>query len=248
VDALLNDVIPFVIGYGPIVIFLITAAETACFLGLLLPAGPVILLGGFLASRGHFSLTELLIATCAGAFVGDQIGYGIGRRWGVAVAGRGGVLGRIWRRYETRATALFRRRSVVAVTVARFLAFVRTLMPWFAGMTRMPYGRFVAYDLLGVLGWGTLSVALGYLAGASWRVMAERVGTATAILLLLVATAGLLTVLRQRRVSRRFEQAVLGAEPLHRRRLRRPLALRTRQPPLPAAGEAGDGGASPEPQ
>jgi membrane-associated protein len=150
-EALLNDLIGWVIRLGPWIIFLVVCAETAIFLGLLLPVGPIVLLGGFLASRGNFTIPEVLLATCGGAFLGDQIGYAIGRRYGLSVAGRGGVVGRLWRRYETRATALFRRRSLVAISVARFLAFVRTLMPWFAGMSRVPYGRYVAYDLLGVL-------------------------------------------------------------------------------------------------
>lgn len=230
-DALLNDLVFWVIRFGPSIIFLVACAETAFFLGLLLPAGPIVLLGGFLASRGHFTITEVLVATCAGAFLGDQIGYGIGRRWGLAVAGRGGVVGRLWRRYETRATALFRRRSVVAVSVARFLAFVRTLMPWFAGMSRLHYGRFVAYDLLGVLGWGATSVAAGYLAGESWRVLAETIGAASGWLVLCALLIGVGVAVRRKRVARRFERALLGPEPPPRRRRRvAPLGIRLTSP------------------
>jgi membrane-associated protein len=237
VDALLSDLIYWVLRFGPSIIFLVACAETAVFLGLLLPAGPIVLLGGFLASRGHFTLTEVMVATCAGAFLGDQIGYGIGRRYGLAVAGRGGVVGRIWRRYETRATALFRRRSVVAVSIARFLAFVRTLMPWFAGMSRLPYRRFVMYDLLGVFAWSATSVATGYLAGESWRVLADTIGTVSGWLVLIALVFAIGVTVRRKRMARRFERALLGPEPPPRRRRRlAPIALRL--------GRRGDRGGS----
>lgn len=209
-DLLLHDIIPWVLRHGPLIIFLVVAAETAFFLGLLMPAEATVLLGGFLVSRGYFELDAVLLATCGGAFVGDQAGYLLGRRYGGRVSLGKGKLGRLWRRYEARATMLFRRRSMLAVTVARFVSFLRTLMPWFAGMTRLDYRRFLAYDLVGVIGWGAGSVALGYMAGASWRLVAGTVGTVSSIVLLLLLLGLLVAGLRQRRIARQIERALTG--------------------------------------
>jgi dephospho-CoA kinase len=111
----------------------------------------------------------------------------------------------LWRRHERSAQQLFRQRSILAVSVARFISFVRTLMPWFAGMSGMTYGKFLAYDLLGVLGWGSLSVLAGYAAGGSWHVVADALGVLSAALLglaLLLAVSGWLIRRRRRRPLR----------------------------------------------
>lgn len=211
-ESLLHDIIPWVLYVGPWVIFLVVAAETAFFLGLLVPAEATVLLGGFLASRGYFELEHVLLATIGGALVGDQIGYVLGRMYGIRVAVRGGPIGRLWRRYEARATRLFRRRSILSVAVARYISFVRTLMPWFAGMSGMAYRRFLLYDLIGIVGWSVASVALGYLAGASWQLVAGAVGTFSGIVIGLILLVAFTAALRQRRVARGLESVLAGDE------------------------------------
>jgi dephospho-CoA kinase len=187
VESLLHDIIQLLIRAGPWIVFFVTAAETAIFLGLLLPAEATVLVAAFMADLGYFELGDVLWATLAGAFVGDQIGYALGRFSGRRATSRAGRLGALWRRYEARATLLFRRRSILAVTLARFISFVRTLMPWFAGMTGMSYPRFLFYDIIGVIGWGTASVMAGYMAGRSWHVLAGALGTVSTVIVLLLA-------------------------------------------------------------
>lgn len=186
---------------GPWLVLLITGTETAFFIGLLIPAEATVLVAAFLAYQGYFRLEHVLAATVVGALLGDQIGYLAGRLGGHRVAASSGRVGRLWRRYERVAQQLFRRRSILAVTVARFISFVRTLMPWFAGMSRMPYGKYLAYDLLGVLGWSGLSVLAGYAAGGSWHIVAHALGALSTVLLglLLALAAGAWLVRRRRR-------------------------------------------------
>jgi dephospho-CoA kinase len=185
---------------GPWLVLLVTATETAFFIGLLIPAEATVLVAAFLAYQGYFRLEHVLAATLVGAFVGDQLGYLLGRFGGHRVAASSGRVGRLWRRYDRMAQQLFRRRSILAVTVARFISFVRTLMPWFAGMSRMPYGRYVVFDALGVVGWGGLSVLAGYAAGGSWHIVADALGALSAALLgLLAVLAGGAWLIRRRR-------------------------------------------------
>jgi dephospho-CoA kinase len=209
VESLLQDIIVLLVRAGPLIVFFVTAAETAIFLGLLIPAEATVLVAAFMADAGYFEVEHVLLATLAGGFLGDQIGYVLGRTTGRRAAVREGRLGRLWRRHEARATLLFQKRSLLAVTLARFISFVRTLMPWFAGMTRMPYGRFLLYDLLGVTGWGVASVAAGYLAGRSWHVLASALGTASTIIVLLLALAMGGVALRARRRMRRLVRVAL---------------------------------------
>lgn len=189
----------WVIEFGPWVVFLVTMLETAAFVGLFVPSGPTILFAAFLTTTRLFELEHVLIATLLGGFTGDQLGYWLGRSYGVRGVVHGGRAVRLWHRYEHRAVLLFRRHSVVAVSLARCIAFVRTIMPWFAGMSRMPYGRFAFYDVLGVLVWGVAHVTLGYVAGRSWHVLAAWLGSATLALLAIIAFTALIVYMRRRR-------------------------------------------------
>jgi dephospho-CoA kinase len=178
-----------------------TMLETCCFIGLLLPAEATILLASFLASQGLFAVEHVLLATLAGGFLGDQIGYGLGRFGGDRASGSDSRVGRLWRRNEVRAHSLFRRQSLLAISAARFVSFVRTLMPWLAGMSKMRYRRFVLYDAIGVTGWACASVALGYYAGESMDAIAEILGVAS-VVILAVAAVMIYTVFKKRRGSR----------------------------------------------
>jgi membrane-associated protein len=188
VDAFLHDIIRLLLDVGPWIVFLVTASETAIFIGLLVPAEATVLLAAFLAETGYFDVRHVLLATLAGGFVGDQIGYALGRFSGRRAAAHDGWIGRLWRSHEARATVLFQKRSIISITVARFISFVRTLMPWLAGMTRMSYPRFLVYDTLGVLGWGVASVTAGYLAGRSWHALAGVLGTVSALVVAAILT------------------------------------------------------------
>jgi dephospho-CoA kinase len=211
VDALLHDIIELLVQVGPWIVLAATATETAIFLGLLVPAEATVLVAAFMADLGYFEIEDVLLATLVGGFIGDQVGYALGRFGGRSAAARVGRLGRGWRRHEARVTLLFRQRSLLAVTVARFVSFVRTLMPWFAGMTGMSYPRFLVYDFLGVAGWGVASVSAGYLAGRSWQAMASALGTASAIIVVaLAAGAGYYAVRSRRRLRAVVRIALTG--------------------------------------
>lgn len=197
-EFLLHEIVALLLAIGPWVVFVVVAIETAAFVGLVVPAEATVLMAGFLADRGYFEFREIAVATLGGALLGDQCGYLLGRLGGTRMVAHGSRLGRVWNRYEPAASGLFRRHSALSVTLARFLSFVRTLMPWFAGMSRMPYGRFLVFDLLGVLGWGLGSIALGYVVGESWRLAASTLGTVSGITIGVLAAVGLAFVYHKR--------------------------------------------------
>lgn len=211
-DGLLQDIVRLLIDIGPWVVFAIALVETAAFVGLLIPAEATVIVAAFLADRGIFEVEAILAAALGGGLLGDQLGYFLGRYGGARMRRRPGRLIHFWQSDEAFAADLFRRHAGLAVAGARFISFVRTLMPWIAGASRMPYARFLIFDLLGVTGWAIGSVALGYLAGESWRVVAGAVGTASATIAGIVILALAVIALRRRRAARAVEP-VLAAEP-----------------------------------
>lgn len=194
-----SELTALLLALGPWLVLVMTLTETALFIGLLLPAEATVLLAAFLAEEGVFSLEQIVAATLGGAFLGDQIGYLLGRTSSHRVVAARGRLGRLWRRYEPVVGRLFAERAAAAVAIGRFISFVRTLMPWFAGASRMPYPRFLVFDIIGVTGWGLASIALGYAAGESWDLVAGWLGTASAAILVIGAGMAILAVRRARR-------------------------------------------------
>ena len=178
---MLNRLIDFVwsIGsWGYVVVFLGAALESAAFLGLLIPGESLVIASGVLASAGLFKLPTLIAVVSAGAVVGDSIGYELGRRLGRPwLLRRGARL--VFRRDRIEAVdAFLKRHGGKAVLIGRFIGFLRALAPFVAGSSRMPYGRFLAYNVAGAILWTIACVFLGYLVGAAWPIVEKWVGRA----------------------------------------------------------------------
>ncbi|RMH18056.1 MAG: DedA family protein [Gemmatimonadetes bacterium] len=181
-EALFADLTDAIAAYGPLAVFAMTLVETGFLVGLLLPAGPTIVLATVLAVEGNFAWELVALCTALGGFCGDQIGFVLGRRAGRRVLEGKGVFARRARRHRDAAEEIFGRHAIVAVSFARLISFVRTLMPVAAGTSHMTYRRFVAYDLLGVAVWASAHIAVGLAAGESWRRVARLMGVGWAVL------------------------------------------------------------------
>jgi dephospho-CoA kinase len=208
-EALFQHLVRLLHEVGLAIVFAVTFTETAFFIGLLIPAEATILVAAFLSARGYFSVVNVFLVTFFGGLLGDQAGYLLGRYGGGGLIARKGRIAEIWRRNEPRVAHLFTRHASLSVSLARFISFVRTVMPWFAGMTKLPYGRFLVYDIIGVLGWAALSVGLGYAAEESWEAAAHILGRTSAILLGVIVLIGLFALIRARRRQKSLEAAAL---------------------------------------
>jgi undecaprenyl-diphosphatase len=149
-------------------VFLLPALEASAFVGVLLPGEIGVILGGVLANQHKLSLTAVLIAAIAGAIIGDSIGYFVGKRYGEALLDK--IPNRILKpEHVTRTEKTIRELGGKAVFVGRFTAALRALVPGMAGMSRLHYGRFLAWNVLGGAVWATGFVILGYLAGSQYQ-------------------------------------------------------------------------------
>ncbi len=189
---------------GTVVYFTVGAlvfAENALFVGFVLPGETAAILGGVAASRGNVSLTLMCTVVVLAAIVGDTVGYEIGARYGTRLVAIRALERRRDRIDGARATLA--RRGGPAVFGGRFVAFLRTVLPFLAGTSHMPYSRFVAYNAAGGLIWGVGAVLLGYLAGHSYAAIERTFGRVTAVLASALVLVGLLIwrIRRHRRQS-----------------------------------------------
>lgn len=185
-----------------VLVFLLPALEASVFVGLVFPGEIAVILGGVLASEGRLPFAAVLVVACAGAIIGDSIGYAVGQRYGIA------LIERIPRRllpieHVHRAAAVLNRFGGRAVVVGRFTAAARALVPGLCGIARMPYRTFLTWNVVGGVLWATGSVLLGFLAGKGYRRIEHRVSQAGYVLLGLVALAIVIAWLRHRRRIRR---------------------------------------------
>jgi membrane-associated protein len=191
-------------GWVVAIAFLLPLLESSTLLGLVVPGEVVLLLAGALASSGRAPLGAVCLASCLGAIAGDSLGYWAGRRWGEKLLG--GPLARLLGSARlSRARRHLQRRGFLAVVFGRFPPYVRTLAPALAGMSRMPYPRFVGASVVGGTCWGVTSVAAGYLAGEAWTTLERAHRTAGWVVLGLVAAA--VACALARRAARRSRAA-----------------------------------------
>jgi membrane-associated protein len=181
---------------------LVVFAEDALALGFVLPGETVALLAGAAAKLGHAPLVGVLIVVIAAAIVGDSVGYEVGRHLGPRVLPL-----RIFAERRERvddARAFLARRGGAAVFLGRWTAFFRAVMPFLAGTARMPYPKFLAWNVAGGLTWGATVVLLGYAAGASYAQVEKSFGRDAAfVVLAIVVIAAVVWRIRKHRAERR---------------------------------------------
>jgi membrane-associated protein len=150
-------------GLGPLGVFLALFAETGLLVGFFLPGDSLLFTAGLLCATGsasavHQSLPVVLVAAAAGALLGAQVGWWIGRRVGPALLDRPGRP----RLQEgaTRAREVLDRYGVAkAVVLARFIPVVRTVLNPLAGALGVPARTFAVWQVAGGLVW-SLGVTL----------------------------------------------------------------------------------------
>lgn len=199
IDGLLN-VSPLV---AYIAVFCLVFAEDALFIGFVIPGETAAVLGGVVASRGEVQLGSMMALVVGAAIIGDSAGYEVGKHLGTRLM-KTKALARHSGRLEN-AQEFLRRKGGSAVFLGRFTAFFRAVMPALAGTSRMPYGRFLAYNAAGGVAWGIGFVLLGFLAGNSYEAVAKAVGRDLAVVIAVVAVAALFAwhVRSRRRRQRR---------------------------------------------
>ena len=149
-------------------VFLLPAIEASIFVGVVLPGEIGVILGGVLANQGKLPLAAVLIAGIAGAIIGDSIGYWVGEKYGERLLAK--LPPRLVKPENIeRSQEAIRKMGGKAVFVGRFTAALRALVPGLAGVSHLPYKRFLAWNALGGTLWASAFVLLGYAAGSQYK-------------------------------------------------------------------------------
>ena len=147
-------------GYG--LVFAAMLMENA---GLPLTGETITLLGGYAAGSGELNGLGVVGAAFAGAALGDNIGYWVGRRLGWSFMLRVGQLLRQSPEQLESLRASFLRHAGKSVFLGRFVAVLRVLAGPMAGAVGMPYRQFLICNAAGALLWSSTMVGLAWLCG-----------------------------------------------------------------------------------
>jgi membrane-associated protein len=157
--------------YGYPVLFLGVLLENA---GVPVPGETAVLVASFLASPvggAHFHLGGVIGLTCAGAILGDNLGYWLGSRLARPRLQRGcGFLFLTPQRFQ-KVEGYFARYGTWTVFIARFVTGLRVVGAPAAGAAGMHWPRFFAANAAGALVWATAVSLLGYSLGRSWELL-----------------------------------------------------------------------------
>jgi membrane-associated protein len=154
-------------GIGYPGLFAIVFAESGLYFGFFLPGDSLLFTAGFVAYQFPelFNLPVMIVLLAIAAIAGDSVGYWSGQKFGRRLFQREDS---IWfhRKHLDRANAFYEKHGGKAIILARFLPVVRTFVPIVAGIASMSYPKFLAFNVIGGVGWVVLMTVGGYVFGS----------------------------------------------------------------------------------
>jgi len=175
-------------GYWVVALFCLLEGET------------VLVVAGFVASRGHLDIAVVMLIAAVAGFVGDQIFFWVGRHKGALVLARFPAV-------EQQAVRVFRlieRYQVWVIVGVRFAYGLRIAGPIIIGITAVPARTFLIFNALGAIIWAFLVAGVGYLFGeAANRIFGEAHDVEIWLLLVIIAVAFVVMLVQRRRSRRR---------------------------------------------
>lgn len=152
---------------GTVGLLLIVYAESGLLLGLVFPGDSLLIIAGTLAANGKLNIWTVAIGTFVAAVLGTETGYWFGQKFGPALFRRPDS--RVFKhQYVERSREFFERHGAKTIVLARFMPFVRTLVPMLAGIGHMPRRRFTVFNVLGAAIWAFGFTLIGYTIGESF--------------------------------------------------------------------------------
>lgn len=190
------DVNQLVKDAGYPLLFVLVMSEAS---GVPIPGETALITAAVLASKGKLQIEVVILLAIAGAIVGDNIGYVIGRKGGRWLLERPGAFQRQRAEVLRVGEPFFAVHGPKAVFFGRFLLGLRVWASWLAGATRMRWREFALWNALGGIAWATAVGLIAYFLGQSASNVIETFGIYGLVAVVLAIVGGL--ILHRRHVS-----------------------------------------------
>lgn len=145
------------------ILFIIIFIETGLIVMPFLPGDSLLFAAGAIAALGAFNPFLLIAFLSAAAILGDTTNYWIGHNVGNKMYSM--EMQFIKKEHLCRTKEFYEKHGGKAIILARFLPIIRTFAPFVAGIGKMTYSRFLAYNVIGGISWVALFISAGYYFG-----------------------------------------------------------------------------------
>jgi membrane protein DedA with SNARE-associated domain len=195
--------------YGYVAVFVFVGVES---LGIPVPGETMLVTASIYAgTTGRLSIFWVIVASSAGAIVGDNIGYLIGRTGGYALLRRYGRYIRLEENRLRLGQYLFHKHGPKVVFFGRFFSVLRIFAAFLAGVNHMQWRRFLFFNAAGGIIWSTLYGVAAYLLGQQLLRLSGRVDTTLAIGGVIVIIAVIIFLRRnEARLQKEADEAMPG--------------------------------------
>lgn len=160
--------------YGYVAIFAVILLESA---GVPMPGETILIAASIYAgSRDGLDIRLVIAAAATAAILGDNLGYWVGRRFGEPLLERFGPTIGLDSRKQMLGQFLFKSYGGPIVFFGRFVALLRTYSALLAGVNRLAFPTFFAWNATGGIVWASLFGAGGYLLGHGIEAVSGPIG------------------------------------------------------------------------
>ena len=154
-------------GWTYLILFAIIFIETGLVIFPFLPGDSLIFAASAMAANPQYGLNIWIIyaVVAIAAIVGDTVNYEIGA-WSTRTGEKHAWFNKlINQKNRLAAERFFERHGTITIVVGRFIPFIRTFVPFISGGSKMHYGHFITYNILGGLLWTGLFTIIGFFFG-----------------------------------------------------------------------------------
>ena len=154
-------------GWSYLVLFAIIFVETGLVVFPFLPGDSLIFAASAMAANAKYGLNVWIIylVVAIAAIVGDTANYEIGA-WSTRAGEKHSWFNKlINENNRLAAEKFFERHGPITIVIGRFIPFIRTFVPFISGGSKMHYGKFITYNIVGGLLWTGLFTAIGFFFG-----------------------------------------------------------------------------------
>jgi membrane-associated protein len=189
------------LGYGGLM--LIVFLETGAMV-FFLPGDSLLVVAGLYAAKGDIGLLWLNLALIPCAILGDATSYWIGAKVGPRIFNK--PRSRFFNPAHVKAAhEFYERHGGAAIIIARFMPLVRTFVPVVAGVGKMPYRRFAAFNVIGATAWVISMTLFGYFGGRYIPNLHKHIEKVIIVVVLVSISPGIIAWLRTRTKASKTE-------------------------------------------
>lgn len=147
-----------------VILFVIIFCETGLVVLPFLPGDSLLFATGALAASGSIHLLPIFLIFCVAAIAGDTLNYTIGHYSGNKVESREKLFF-VKRESLDKTNRFFDKHGSATIILSRFIPIIRTFAPFTAGVGKMPYTKFLSYNVIGGIVWVSIALFAGYFFG-----------------------------------------------------------------------------------